>query len=34
MIVLTLNDDRISAITFFVDRGLFAYFGLPRTLPE
>jgi hypothetical protein len=31
--VLTLEGDRISAITWFVDRGVFAGFGLPRTLP-
>lgn len=31
---LTLNDDRISALTWFGERGLFAHFGLPRTLPE
>jgi RNA polymerase sigma-70 factor (ECF subfamily) len=34
LLVLTLRDDRISAITWFVDRALFASFGLPRTLPE
>jgi hypothetical protein len=30
--VLTLSASRISAITFFIDRSLFARFGLPRTL--
>jgi len=33
LMVLTLEGDRISAITWFVDRGVFAGFGLPRTLP-
>jgi hypothetical protein len=32
--VLTLQGDRISAITWFFDRSLFPHFGLPRTLPE
>jgi RNA polymerase sigma-70 factor (ECF subfamily) len=34
LLVLTLRGDRISAITWFFDRGLFPHFGLPRTLPE
>jgi RNA polymerase sigma-70 factor (ECF subfamily) len=34
LIALTLTDDRISAITWFGERSLFAHFGLPRTLPE
>jgi RNA polymerase sigma-70 factor (ECF subfamily) len=34
LFVLTLEGDRISAITWFGDRSLFAHFGLPRTLPE
>jgi RNA polymerase sigma-70 factor (ECF subfamily) len=34
LIALTLIDDRISAITWFGERSLFAHFGLPRTLPE
>jgi RNA polymerase sigma-70 factor (TIGR02960 family) len=34
LFVLTLHEDRISAITWFFDRGLFPHFGLPRTLPE
>src|SRR5579863_3170775 len=34
MMVLTLREDRVSAITWFGERSLFAYFGLPRTLPE
>lgn len=34
MMVLTLNEDRVSAITWFAERSLFAQFGLPRTLPE
>ena len=32
--VLTLRGDRISAITAFVDAGLFARFGMPEALPE
>jgi RNA polymerase sigma-70 factor (ECF subfamily) len=31
--VLTLEGDRISAITWFVDTGIFPRLGLPRTLP-
>jgi RNA polymerase sigma-70 factor (ECF subfamily) len=34
LLVLTLADDRISAITWFGERSLLAHFGLPRTLPE
>jgi RNA polymerase sigma-70 factor (ECF subfamily) len=34
LIVLTLIDDRISAITWFGERSLLADFGLPRALPE
>jgi RNA polymerase sigma-70 factor (TIGR02960 family) len=34
LLVLTLEGDRISAITWFGDRGVFPWFGLPRTLPE
>jgi RNA polymerase sigma-70 factor (TIGR02960 family) len=34
LIVLTLSRDRICAITYFRDRGLFHSFGLPRTLPS
>jgi RNA polymerase sigma-70 factor (TIGR02960 family) len=34
LLVLTLQGDRISAITWFFDRGLFPHFGLPRTLHE
>ncbi|MGO9975073.1 MAG: sigma-70 family RNA polymerase sigma factor [Solirubrobacteraceae bacterium] len=34
LIVLTLTCKRISAITWFSERSLFAHFGLPRTLPE
>jgi RNA polymerase sigma-70 factor (TIGR02960 family) len=33
LFVLTLDGDRISAITWFSDTGLFPHFGLPRTLP-
>jgi RNA polymerase sigma-70 factor (TIGR02960 family) len=32
LIVLTLEGDRISAITRFADSSLFSHFGLPRTL--
>jgi RNA polymerase sigma-70 factor (TIGR02960 family) len=32
-LVLTLDGEQISAITAFVDAGVFARFGLPRTLP-
>ena len=34
MIVLTLEDDRICAITWFSDSSVFPQFGLPRTLPR
>jgi RNA polymerase sigma-70 factor (TIGR02960 family) len=33
IVVLTMEGDRISAITNFIDSGLPPYFGLPRTLP-
>lgn len=32
LMVLGLESERIGALTWFGDRGLFAYFGLPRTL--
>jgi RNA polymerase sigma-70 factor (ECF subfamily) len=32
MMVLTLSDDRLSAITWFGERSLFSHFGLPRTI--
>src|SRR5207237_8711217 len=34
MMVLALREDRVSAVTWFGERSLFAHFGLPRTLPE
>ena len=34
LLVLTLGAERITAITWFVDRSVFAHFGLPRTLPS
>jgi RNA polymerase sigma-70 factor (ECF subfamily) len=34
LLVLTLDVDRVAAITFFGDRGLFPRFGLPPTLPN
>ena len=34
ILVLTFSGDQISAITRFADRGLFACFGLPRTMPS
>jgi hypothetical protein len=34
VMVLTLTDDGISAITWFGQRSLVSHFGLPRTLPE
>ena len=34
LFVLTLDGDRISAITWFAERSLFPHFGLPRTRPE
>jgi RNA polymerase sigma-70 factor (ECF subfamily) len=33
LVVLTLADDKICAITRFGDINLFPHFGLPRTLP-
>ena len=33
-LVLTPREDRVSAVTWFGERSLFAHFGLPRTLPE
>jgi RNA polymerase sigma-70 factor (TIGR02960 family) len=33
-LVLTLDGEQISAITAFTDAGVFARFGLPRTLPR
>jgi hypothetical protein len=33
MVVLTLTEGRVSAITWFGERSLFARFGLPRALP-
>jgi RNA polymerase sigma-70 factor (TIGR02960 family) len=32
LMVLTLEGERVSAITWFGDHGVFPYFGLPRTL--
>jgi RNA polymerase sigma-70 factor (ECF subfamily) len=32
LMVLTLEPDRVSAITWFVDTGVFGHFGLPRAL--
>ena len=34
LMVLTLTDDRVSAITWFGERSLVPRFGLPRILPE
>ena len=34
LMVLTLEGDRISAITWFRERSLLPHFGLPRTLPD
>jgi RNA polymerase sigma-70 factor (ECF subfamily) len=34
LMVLTLEGERISAITWFGERSLLAHFGLPRTLPD
>jgi SnoaL-like domain len=34
LVVLTLRGNRVSVLTRFADRGLFARFGLPRTLPR
>jgi RNA polymerase sigma-70 factor (ECF subfamily) len=33
LLILTLADEKISAITWFTDNSLFPQFGLPRTLP-
>ena len=33
IMVLTMEGDRISAITRFIDNALLQQFGLPRTLP-
>jgi RNA polymerase sigma-70 factor (ECF subfamily) len=33
-LVLTLDGEQISAMTFFSDTSVFAHFGLPRTLPR
>jgi hypothetical protein len=32
--VLTLDGERISAITWFFNTSVFPHLGLPRTLPE
>ncbi|MBV8715778.1 MAG: hypothetical protein JOZ65_11995 [Chloroflexi bacterium] len=34
IMVLTQRENRVSAVTWFGERSLFAHFGLPRTLPE
>jgi RNA polymerase sigma-70 factor, ECF subfamily len=34
LIVLTLAEDGIGAITWFADTAVFRHFGLPRTLPD
>jgi hypothetical protein len=34
LIVLTLDGERISAITRFLDTGILRHFGLPQTLPD
>ena len=34
LIVLTLQSDAITALTWFADTSLFRHFGLPRTLPD
>jgi RNA polymerase sigma-70 factor (TIGR02960 family) len=34
LMVLTLAQDKVSAITWFGERSLLAHFGLPRTLPR
>ena len=34
LIVLTLDGERISAITRFLDNNVLHRFGLPRTLPD
>jgi RNA polymerase sigma-70 factor (TIGR02960 family) len=33
-VVLTLEGDRVSALTWFTDNSVFAHFGLPRTLRD
>jgi RNA polymerase sigma-70 factor (ECF subfamily) len=33
LMVLTMDRERICAITWFADRSVMAIFGLPRTLP-
>jgi RNA polymerase sigma-70 factor (ECF subfamily) len=33
LMVLTVERDRVSAMTGFIDSGVFAVFGLPRTIP-
>jgi RNA polymerase sigma-70 factor, ECF subfamily len=34
LLVLTLEEDAVAAITWFADTGVFRHFGLPRTLPD
>jgi RNA polymerase sigma-70 factor (ECF subfamily) len=34
LLVLTLESDRIAAITWFSNTGVFPHLGLPSTLPE
>jgi RNA polymerase sigma-70 factor (TIGR02960 family) len=34
MLVLTLQEDAVAAITWFADTSVFRHFGLPRTLPK
>jgi hypothetical protein len=34
LMVLTLEQRKVSAITWFGERSLLAHFGLPRTLPR
>jgi hypothetical protein len=34
LVVLTMEGDRISAVTNFIDSGVAPYFGLPRTLAD
>jgi hypothetical protein len=34
LMVLTLRGDRVAGLTGFADTGVFAAFGLPRTLRE
>jgi RNA polymerase sigma-70 factor (TIGR02960 family) len=34
LIVLTLDEEAVAAITWFADTGVFRHFGLPRTLPN